>query len=92
MTTGTETKERIDIRIPAVAKQILQQAAQASHKSVTEFLLHHGLDAASRTLADRQFFELDDARWDEFQSALERPVTHRPKLKKLLSEKSILES
>jgi len=35
----TDTKERIDIRLPAVAKQLLQQAADVSHKSVTEFLL-----------------------------------------------------
>lgn len=86
-----ETKARIDIRVPPVAKQLLQQAAAASHKSVTEFLLHHGLNAASRTLADRQLFELDAKDWKAFQAVLDRPVKSRARLKKLLSKKSILE-
>jgi len=86
-----ETKERIDIRLPAMAKQVLQQAAAVSHKSVTEFLLHHGLNAASRTLADRQLFELNEKDWKAFQEVLDRPVKPQPRLKKLLSEKSILE-
>ncbi len=86
-----ETRERIDMRVPAAAKQLLQQAAEISHKSVTEFLLHHGLDAASRTLADRRLFELDDEKWAKFQAVLDRPTSSKPKLKRLLSAKSILE-
>jgi len=87
----TDKKERIDIRLPAVAKQLLQQAAEVSHKSVTEFLLHHGLNAASQTLADRQLFELNAKDWKAFQDVLDRPVKSKPRLKKLLAEKSILE-
>ena len=86
-----ETKDRIDIRLPPVAKQVLQQAAAVSHKSVTEFLLHHGLNAASRTLADRQLFELNEKDWKAFQAVLDRPVKRLSRLKKLLSENSILE-
>lgn len=86
-----DTKERIDIRLPVVAKQLLQQAAAASHKSVTEFLLHHGLNAASRTLADRQLFALNAKDWKAFQAVLDRPVKSKPRLRKLLSENSILE-
>ena len=86
-----DTKERIDIRLPGVAKQLLQQAAEASHKSVTEFLLHHGLQAASRALADRQLFELNAKNWKAFRAVLERPVKSKARLKKLLSEPSILE-
>ena len=84
-------KERLDIRLPVVAKQLLQQAAAASHKSVTEFLLHHGLNAAARTLADRQLFALNEKDWKAFQAVLNRPVKRKPRLKKLLSENSILE-
>jgi len=86
-----ETKDRIDIRLPTVAKHVLQQAAAISHKSVTEFLLHHGLKAASHTLAERQLFELNEKDWKAFQAVLDRPVKHQPRLKKLLSENSILE-
>jgi len=89
--TRIHTKERIDIRLSVVAKQLLQQAAAASHKSVTEFLLHHGLNAASRTLADRHLFALNEKDWKAFQAVLDRPVKSKPRLRQLLSEKSILE-
>ena len=56
-----------------------------------EFLLQHGLNAASRTLADRQLFELNAKDWKAFQAVLDRPVKSKPRLRKLLSENSILE-
>ena len=85
------TRERIDVRVPPAAKKLLKQAAAVSHKTVTEFLLHHGLNAASHTLADRRLFELDDAKWAQFQAVLDRPVQRKPKLKRLLSGKTVLE-
>jgi uncharacterized protein (DUF1778 family) len=87
-----ETKtERIDVRTTVAAKQLLQQAAATSHKSVSEFLLENGLQAAQATLADRRLFLLDDDRWEEFQAILDRPVQSKPQLKKLLSEPGIFD-
>jgi uncharacterized protein (DUF1778 family) len=87
-----ETKtERIDVRTTVAAKQLLQQAAATSHKSVSEFLLENGLQAAQTTLADRRLFLLDDDRWEEFQAILDRPVQSKPQLKKLLSEPGIFD-
>jgi uncharacterized protein (DUF1778 family) len=84
--------ERIDIRTTKAAKQILQQAAAASHKNVSEFLLEHGLIAAQQALTDRRLFVLDDDKWQQFQEALAREPQDKPRLKKLLSEPSIFES
>ena len=87
-----ETKtERIDVRTTVAAKQLLQQAAATSHKSVSEFLLENGLQAAQATLADRRLFILDDDRWQAFQDALDRPVQEKPQLKKLLTEPGIFD-
>jgi uncharacterized protein (DUF1778 family) len=87
-----ETKtERIDVRTTVAAKQLLQQAAAISHKSVSEFLLENGLQAAQATLADRRLFLLDDDRWEEFQATLDRPVQSKPQLKKLLTEPGIFD-
>lgn len=83
--------ERIEVRTTVRMKSLLQSAAQCAHKNVTEFLLDAGVTAAEQALADRRLFELDDAKWDEFQQALDRPVVHKPRLAKLLSEKSIVE-
>jgi uncharacterized protein (DUF1778 family) len=83
--------ERIDIRTTAAVKDTLQRAAAVAHKNVSEFLLDAGMVAAVDTLADRRVFKLDDAQWRAFQEALDRPVQHKPRLAKLLSEPSVLE-
>jgi uncharacterized protein (DUF1778 family) len=76
---------------PDTVKRLLQQAAAASHKHVSEFLLEQGGAAAAGTLADGRLFLVDDARWQEFLEALERPTGERPGLEKLLSEPGLLD-
>lgn len=83
--------ERIDIRTSTPVKQLLQEAALASHKNVSEFLLEAGIKAANQTLANRRYFALDDASWAAFEEALDRPVQPKPSLKKLLSERGVLD-
>ncbi len=92
MHTGNEPRsERIDIRTTPTVKRLLQQAAAASHKHVSEFLLEQGVVAATGTLADRRLFLVDDARWQEFLEALERPAKARPGLETLLNEPGLLD-
>ena len=87
-----ETKsERIEVRTTPSVKALLQRAAASAHKNVTEFLLEAGIKAAEDALADRRMFRLDDRRWKEFQNILDRPVVNKPRLARLLSEKSVLE-
>jgi uncharacterized protein (DUF1778 family) len=83
--------ERIDVRASSSVKQLLQEAARSRHKSVSEFLLDAGVIAANQALADRRHFVLDDAQWEAFQQALDRPVRAKPRLKKLLGEPGILD-
>ncbi len=78
--------ERIDVRASTRVKQLLQDAARASHKNVSEFLLDAGVTAAAQTLADRRQFLLDEPQWQAFQEALDRPVQSKPRLKRLLRE------
>jgi len=83
--------ERIDIRASTPVKQLLQEAARASHKNVSEFLLDAGVTAAAQTLADRRQFAMEDTQWQSFQEALDRPVQSKPRLKKLLHESGVLD-
>ncbi len=89
-TLNLSKTERIDVRASAPVKQLLQEAAHASHKNVSEFLLDAGVTAAAQTLADRRQFVLGEAQWQEFQQALDRPVQAKPRLKKLLREPGVL--
>lgn len=82
--------ERIDVRASTPVKLLLQQAAQAAHKNVSEFLLEAGITAANHTLANRLRFELTPDQWEAFQAALDRPVTAKPRLKALLNEPGLL--
>lgn len=91
MSSSTLSKtDRIDVRTSAAVKQLLQEAARASHKNVSEFLLDAGITAATQTLAERRQFVLDDAQWEAFQEALDRPVQAKPRLKNLLREPGAL--
>ncbi len=82
--------ERIDVRTTAPVKQLLQDAARACSKTVSEFLLDAGISAANTELANRRHFVLDDEQWVVFQQALDRPVQDRPRLRKLLNEPGLL--
>jgi uncharacterized protein (DUF1778 family) len=83
--------ERIDVRTTSPVKQLLQDAARNSHKTVSEFLLDAGISAANTELANRRHFALDDEQWADFQQALDRPVQDKPRLRKLLNEPGLLE-
>ena len=89
-TANLSKTERIDVRASTLIKQLLQDAARASHKNVSEFLLDAGVTAAAQTLADRRQFVLDESQWQAFQEALDRPVQNKPRLKKLLSKAGAL--
>ena len=77
--------ERLDLRMTPTAKRMLQRAAAAANKSVSEFLIDSGLSAASDTLADRRVFQLDEAQWAAFIEALDAPPRDNPGLRRLLS-------
>ena len=87
----TRKDERIDLRLSRSAKVMLQRAAAARHKTVTEFVLDSGLMTAAETLADRREFLLDDDQWQAFVTALDGPEKPKPGLEKLLGSKSVFE-
>ena len=55
----TNRTEKLDLRLTKSAKQTLQAAATAAHKSVSEFVLETALSEAEERLADRRIFTLD---------------------------------
>ena len=91
MAIAENKSERIEIRTTPNMKALLQRAAASSHKNVTEFLLEAGINAAEDALVDRRIFRLDDRQWQAFQAILDRPVADKPRLTRLLAEKSVLE-
>jgi uncharacterized protein (DUF1778 family) len=77
---------RLNLRASARQDALIRQAASTVDKSVTEFVLESATLAAEQVLADRRWFVLDDASWEAFQTALERPVVFKPRLSTMLNE------
>jgi uncharacterized protein (DUF1778 family) len=86
MTGVTDTRsERVDLRMTPAPKRTLQQAAAVKNKTLSEFLLDTGLNAAFDALADRRVFQLDAGTWDRFMVALSHAPKGNPRLRKLLA-------
>jgi uncharacterized protein (DUF1778 family) len=93
MASGTVTRsEKLDLRLTLAAKQSLQAAAAASHRSVSEFVLESALSRADETLADRRSFSLNAAQWKAFVAALDAKPRPVPRMAKLLTEKGFFDT
>lgn len=75
----TVKDERLQVRVNPREKQILEQAADAAHLSVSAFVLRAAQLHAEDVLADRQVIHLSRAGSKALTEALERPaaVNHR---------------
>ncbi len=94
MTTLVEEKKtaartaRLGLRATLQQQILIQRAAEALNKSVTEFVLDSACTAAENTLLNQRLFLLDDEDWQKFQDALEQPAKVKPGLQKLMKEKA----
>lgn len=79
-------QSRINLRASNRQEQLLRHAAAATDRTVTDFVLESAVVEAERVLADRRWFLIDDAQWDEFQRLLEQPARELPKLRALLAD------
>jgi uncharacterized protein (DUF1778 family) len=91
MTARVNRTEKLDLRLTAAAKRAIQSAADASHKTLSDFVLESALTRADEVLAERQVFRLDADRWAAFIAALDAPPKQRPRLARLLREPSKLD-
>ena len=92
MSAVKESKsERIELRLTPSTKRIIQEAATAAHRDLSEFVLQSSLTEAEIALSRRNHFVLNAENWDKFVELLDRPATENPALRRLLTEPSALE-
>ena len=89
--TGVKT-ERLDIRITSEARRLLQQAARERHTTISQFVLESALHSANSVLAERSRIALNAEQWTVFMAALDAPPRRHPRMERLLSEPTILDS
>ena len=93
MAAATLTRsEKLDLRLTADAKRTLQTAAAALNRSVSDFVLDSALERAAETLPDRTRFQLEPAKWAEFQALLDAEPRSNPRLAELLRRPSFFDS
>jgi len=83
---------KLELRLSPEAKQTLTEAARATRRSVSQFVLESALARADETLAERSTFGLDAERWSAFLAALDAPPRELPRLKRLFQEATPFES
>jgi uncharacterized protein (DUF1778 family) len=83
-----DTRTNINIRARRRQKDLIDRAAQATGKSVTEFMLESACKAAESALLDQRFFQLDDQQFERFMELLDAPPQPNAKLRALLSRKA----
>ena len=92
LNVDTEAKsERIDIRTTPSVKRVLQDAAAAKNKTVTEFMLDVAMTEAAELRANQRLFTFDNEQWQAFTVALDAPTRPRPRLEALLREPGVFD-
>lgn len=77
---------RLGLRTTPEQAALIQRAAEATRKSVTEFVLSSVCEKAEQTLLDQRFFMIAEGTWLAFQEALEKPARVDKGLQSLLEE------
>ena len=83
--------EKLDIRIAADAKRMLQEAARARHMTISQFVLDSAITAANEVLAERSRIGLGTEEWAAFMEALDAAPRRHPRMERLLNEPTILD-
>jgi uncharacterized protein (DUF1778 family) len=91
ITARAKRTNRLNIRATKTEKRLLEAAAAREATTVSDFVLESACTRAEDILAEEKHFQLPPDRWKAFVSALDRPIQPKPRLRKLLSEPSVLE-
>lgn len=81
---AVQTKGSINLRIEAITRQLIDDAAAILGKTRTEFMIESARRQAIDVLLDQRLFVLDPDRYDAFMRALDNPPAPGPKLRALL--------
>ena len=84
--TETIKQERMHIRLDHQSKQKLERAAAYAHKSLSEFVLEQALNAAEEVIHEHETITLDEADWQVFLNALEKPPAPNTRLKQAFAD------
>lgn len=82
----------IHIRAPQQTKDLIERAASAVGKTLSEFTLESARQDAIDVLLDQRLFVLESDEYNAFMHALDNPPPAGPKLKALMKRRPLWRS
>lgn len=82
---------RIDLRVNLAQKTLLENAAAAQGKKLSDFVISSSTEAAQMALADQNRFVLPAEKMELFLSQLEEEPTPSSAVRELFARKSVFE-
>jgi len=87
MPRAAETKdERLQVRLDAEAKSVLQRAANYRHETVSQFVLTSALEEAEKVIRENETVSLSGPDWKLFYDALTNPPPLNAALQKAFAD------
>lgn len=84
-----KSSANIHIRASQQTKQLIDTAASAVGKTLSEFVLDSARQHAIDVLLDQRLFVLDGEKYEAFINALDNPCPAGPALKKLMKRRPL---
>lgn len=81
----------MNFRVTAYQAEMIRSGAAVHGKDITDYVLETVCQQAERDVADRRHFQIGEEQMKAFFEALDEPPQPKPRMKRLLSEPSILE-
>lgn len=90
MVTATPTgrSARLGLRATPEQEAVLRRAAEAAHKSLTDFILDSACLAAEQTLLDQRLFMVTGKQYQTLMELLEQPEQSNEGLRDLFARKA----
>lgn len=83
--------ERIAVRASHEQRELIARASELTASTVTDFVLGASIARAEDVLAERREFRLRPEAWNAFVEMLDREPVEKPRLRRLLSEPTVLD-
>lgn len=89
MTVIQHTKqERLEQRVTSAQRALIERGAQATGKSLSEFVIESACLSAELAIMDQRVFYLDDEEFDAFVAKLDAPPQHNPGIERLFAKRA----
>lgn len=79
---------RLGLRATPEQEAVLRRAAEACHKSLTQFIMDSAYQAAEQALLDQRLFIVSGKRYQQFLDLMDRPGEANEGLRDLFSRTS----